>query len=216
MSTQEAVARIKDRAIVTLTIQRGGDPDMNTSTDQEHIYDEILYADLSQPQLSQDENFPPFSFYSPTAQRKNRHEDMPSRHPRMVRPVSPSNNLIYRATSQATTQTHKTTRSGEKGSKDSGLSSGSSGSPNPIPKHQNRAMEHQKMTTQAHCYGSSSNLDRNVGARHSYRTEREMLKTYLKSQKRSHQREPQPPSSGKPRNYRIEGDYEVEVGDAVM
>lgn len=208
------MSRIKDKIVLTLTILRGGSPRDQSPpnlTTEEHIYDEILYADLSQPLSQQDENFPLLPLfhmdtYSPSVPRKNRfpmHEDIQNRHRMHTRPMSPAANYVYRATSSAPS-------AGQKGSKDSGLSSGSSGSPPPFArqpaKHHHKGMRHYP--------GSTQNLDQEVMGRHSYRTEREMLKSYLKTQKKS-----QPtnqPTSSKGRNCRIEGEYEVEVCHACI
>ena len=60
INPKEAVARIKDKTVVTITVLRGDEYQrQNTSQKEEHIYDEILYAVLC-PALSQsDENYPP-------------------------------------------------------------------------------------------------------------------------------------------------------------
>ena len=208
------MARIKDKPVVTLTVLRGDEHQLHQ--EEEHIYDEILYADLC-PGLSQsDENYLPALYMasvkdSPGIARKNRapmQEDTHNRPCKMVRPVSPSANYTYRTTYSA--PAGKTHQSGEKGSKDSGLSSGSSGSAQHFTRHNEVAVNSQRGLTRPYP-GSALNLDRGVGARHSYRTEREMLRNFLKSQKRSGHTHQLHTQSSKRRNYRIEGDYEVEV-----
>ena len=225
ISTQEAVARIKDQTIVTLTVLRGGSPpegEMGSHyhclEEAEHIYDEILYTDLVQ--LSQsDENYPPLSMMShmhahrdeyskDNAFRRNRvpmHSEPQNRRPSHNRPVSPMATYGFRTNPH----NQKTPPSGEKSSKDSGLSSGSSGSPHPFVR---------PPVSQKHPLGAphltNSFLDRNTTARHSYRTEREMLKNFLKTQKKNAQTPARQPEPSKSRNCRIEGDYEVEVSNS--
>lgn len=206
INPKEAVARIKDKTVVTLTVLRGDEyQQQNTSQKEEHIYDEILYADLC-PALSQsDENYPPvlamaspgFSKDSLQKRRAPMLEDLQNK-----RPASPLANHIDRATSSAQT--------GEKGSKDSGLSSGSSG--HVFSRHNEKAVENQKGVAHPNL-GAGNALNRSVGARSSYRTEREMVRNFLKSQKRSGHTHQLHTQSSKRRNYRIEGGYEVEVGN---
>ena len=221
ISNQEIVKRIKDGSVVTITVLRGGGMEANSvpHLEEEHVYDEILYADLSQPTLSQqDENFPFMAQRdtSPPAVRKNSFPLYDSRPPRMVRPVSPGPTYLYRATTtvQASSpQSQKAKQSGEKSSKDSGLSSGSSGSPNPFVRPPAKAVDPKSHRNMVRLYpGSSQDLDRGVTARHSYRTEREMLRNFLKTQKRTvHTQQVEPTTSSRRKNCRIEGDYEVEV-----
>ena len=203
INPKEAVARIKDKTVVTITVLRGDEyQQQNTSQKEEHIYDEILYADLC-PALSQsDENYPPapvmaspgFSRDSLQKRRAPMQEDLQNK-----RPASPLANHIERATSSA--------QNGEKGSKDSGLSSGSSG--HGFSRHE-RAGESQKSVAHPNLGNA---LNRSVGARSSYRTEREMMRNFLKSQKRSGHTHQLHTQSSKRRNYRIEGGYEVEVSN---
>lgn len=203
INPKEAVARIKDKTVVTITVLRGDEyQQQNTSQKEEHIYDEILYADLC-PALSQsDENYPPapvmaspgFSKDSLQKRRAPMQEDLQNK-----RPASPLANHIERATSSA--------QNGEKGSKDSGLSSGSSG--HGFSRHE-RAGESQKSVAHPNLGNA---LNRSVGARSSYRTEREMMRNFLKSQKRSGHTHQLHTQSSKRRNYRIEGGYEVEVSN---
>ena len=203
INPKEAVARIKDKTVVTITVLRGDEyQQQNTSQKEEHIYDEILYADLCPALTGTDENYPPASVmaspgFSKDSLQKRRapmQEDLQNK-----RPASPLANHIERATSSA--------QNGEKGSKDSGLSSGSSG--HGFSRHE-RAGESQKSVAHPNLGNA---LNRSVGGRSSYRTEREMMRNFLKSQKgsgRTHQLHTQ---SSKRRNYRIEGGYEVEVGN---
>ena len=213
LSPQESVARIKEKSVVTLTVLRQGGHE--TSKKDEHIYDEILYADLtqnlSQPNLLQDENFPPtpppmdFKF-SPAPRRKYSMpilDDPSTREPKPIRPISSSANCTYRITSSQ----------GEQTSKDSGLSSGSSGSPNPTSRQTERVTL-KPTAVPVPAVTAARNFDRDFRERHSYRTEREMIKSILKTQKRSSPAPQEPLSlsqSTKSRNYRIEGEYEVEV-----
>ena len=197
INPKEAVARIKDKTVVTITVLRGDEyQQQDTSQKEEHIYDEILYADLC-PALSQsDENYPPapvmaspgFSKDSLQKRRAPMQEDLQNK-----RPASPLAN--------------HTAQTGEKGSKDSGLSSGSSG--HGFSRHE-RAGESQRSVAHPNLGNA---LNRSVGARSSYRTEREMMRNFLKSQKRSGHTHQLHTQSSKRRNYRIEGGYEVEVGN---
>jgi len=165
---QEAVARIKDKTMVTLTVLRGL---VAPTRNPDHIYDEILYADqmLSQPE----------SQLATTGLL----QDSLSRKTRGQRSVEGFHTA------------------GEKGSKDSGLSSGSSSSP-----------EHQKprpVMDQGVVYPPDAPLERISNIRKSYRTEREMARRFLKTrQPRATDHVSREPDS----NCRIEGDYEVEVG----
>lgn len=204
INPKEAVARIKDKTVVTLTVLRGDEyQQQSTSQKEEHIYDEILYADLCPALYQSDENYPPalvmaspgFSKDCLQKRRAPMLEDLQNK-----RPASPLANHVDRATSSAQT--------GEKGSKDSGLSSGSSG--HGFCRHNERAVENQKGVAHPNLGNA---LNRSVGARSSYRTEREMVRNFLKSQKRSGHTHQLHTQSSKRRNYRIEGGYEVEVGN---
>ena len=213
LSPQESVARIKEKSVVTLTVLRSGSHE--SLKKDEHIYDEILYADLtqnlSQPNLLQDENFPPtpppmdFRF-SPSPRRKYSMpilDDPSTRMPKPVRPISSSANCTYKITSSQ----------GEQTSKDSGLSSGSSGSPNPTSRQTERVAVKPTIVP-VPAISAARDFDRDIRGRHSYRTEREMIKSILKTQKRNSPAPQEPLSlsqSAKSRNYRIEGEYEVEV-----
>lgn len=198
ISIKEAVSRIKDQPSLALTIVRWENLDYNLEGGgDDHIYDEILYADLSQPLLSQqDENSPPFqsmSYNSPSGSRRLRPpmtEELRN-HPKMEGAASPSAAYIYGRSQKVPI--------GEKGSKDSGLSSGSSGSPRPIHRNLERVMQNA---------GSASNLDRCVGDRQTYRTRREMLCPLVNQQESVCGAGGVAPEQIRGR---IEGDYEVEV-----
>ncbi len=125
-------------------------------------------------------------------------EELQNRPMKMVRPVSPSATYIYK-----TSQGHRAP-TGEKGSKDSGLSSGSSGSPRPLPRNLERVMG-------MHSTGSSSNLDRGVGGTPSYRTDQEMQRAHEEGDALEM-------GEGEPESIRgrIEGDYEVEVNRLLL
>ena len=213
-----------------------------------------MYSDLSQQNLSQhalsqplpglstsgpglfaqglsqyNENYPPapppmdFGKFGPAVQLKPMNdkctnEDSDHKPRRAVRPTSPAAHLTYRTAS--------TSGLGERTSKDSGLSSGSSGSRNPAPKQ----MDSQPATTStprlaaqepANMQASlltthTQDLDRDISARKSYRTEREMVR--LKNQRRSSPAPQEPVSANQPtrsRNCRIVGNYELEVSDTI-
>ena len=221
IAPQEAVARIKDKPIVTLTILRGVSSSKQKSSTQDHIYDEIMYADQQLSQnLSQQEDFSQFmtaglsqeSFPSRHRQRLGqlserdllRHEIKKRGHDHAPNGVKETRHINYPTVSSNGTQV---TLPGEKGSKDSGLSSGSSTSPE---HHKDRA---RMVEGQAVVYPEDAPFDRIAKIRHSYRTEREMLKKFLKSQKKEPDIVVETGTvENSRRNCRIEGDYEVEVG----
>ena len=206
MNPQEAVARIKDKTLVTLTVIRNSNTqqmDYNfSSIPEEHIYDEILYTDsLSQNLSQQDENFPPFATKESSSSRKHgrrrQRKDGQNRPSKLAlkRSTSPvANSAFLRPTPGNQGSPH----SGEKGSKDSGLSSGSSGS-----KHQEEEQQQQQQEQQGEVP-----MDRSQAGRLSYRTEQEIAKNFLKTQQKYQESAVLVPSS---RNCRIEGEYEVEV-----
>ena len=195
------------------------DIDPKASKHDEHIYDEILYADLSQnlsqPNLLQDENYlttpPPMELRRCTS--PHRKHSMPlldeqcSRPHRPIRPMSSTAN--YKISS-----TH-----GEQTSKDSGLSSGSSGSPNPAQKQAERlAVRPSVPLPHPPAISAAQKFNRDIYNQQSYRTEQEMLRSFLKTQKRNSPAPQDPLSlsqSAQSTNYRIEGEYEVEVSACV-
>ena len=239
LTPQESVARIKENTVVTITVLR----DMGasrTNRQDSHIYDEIMYAELSQQNQSlsqpllglsqpsstgmflrglsqQDENQPPtpppidFSKLSSAAKHFTSTDqgsnDLSGHRPqKQLRSTSPGTNCTYRIP--------LISGQGERTSKDSGLSSGSSNSPNHTP-HSKQSegrptvTENSRLQVQA-----TQDMDRDITARRSYRTGREMLKTILKDQRRNSPSSHNPASSKQPvrsRNRRIVGDYELEV-----
>lgn len=128
ISAQEAVARIKEKTLVTLTIHRG----MAKVEHDQHLYDEIFYSDsqLSQQSLSQQDdsmslNFPTY----PRAKSRGGKGDENQGYHR-----NPSSSSLATATGRCTKPMHRVVHQTnpsqqgtmERGSKDSGLSSGSS------------------------------------------------------------------------------------------
>lgn len=226
---QEAVARIKDKPVVTLTILRGLLPPSNTSSSPrkqgtlnlDHIYDEILYADqqLSQNLSQQDDGIPPFMttglIRDPSfASRRHRaqiHEEnsLHNKHVMHIRSTSPGvmekefNHRHHHLQPFPMTKGNHSTLPGEKGSKDSGLSSGSSDS----PEHKDRGFKGEDGVV----YPEDAPFERLTNLRQSYRTEREMLKNFLKTKKKEAAEQLEVEETDSRRNCRIEGDYEVEV-----
>ena len=223
IAPQEAVARIKDKPMVTLTILRGvvSSSSKQKSGTQDHIYDEIMYADQQLSQnLSQQEDFSQFMttgllqepFPSKHRQRLGqlterdllRHEIKKRGHDHSPNGLKETRHINYPTVSSNGTQV---TLPGEKGSKDSGLSSGSSTSPE-HSKERGRMVEGQAVV-----YPEDAPFDRIAKIRHSYRTEREMLQKFLKSQKKEPDNVVETGTvENSRRNCRIEGEYEVEVG----
>lgn len=223
MTPQESVARIKERTVITLTVLRETG-NMAAAPNRQHIYDEIMYSDLSQQNLSQnalsqpgllqhDENHPPtpppinFGKFGSASQQNLLDHEEPSHKPqKAMRPTSPAAHFVYRTSSSG---------QGERTSKDSGLSSGSSDSPNPAPKQSDsKPVPNLRLKQQQPAVTITQNLDREIKARQSYRTEKEMMRTFLKSQRRNSPA-PQEPVPSRPRirsrNCRIVGEYEFEV-----
>ena len=216
MTPQESVARIKEKPVLTITVLR----DVGHESTQHHIYDEIIVTDLSQQNLSQqDENVPPtpppmdFGKFSPSAQPKLLHNgaalmsEDPSHRSQRLRPTSPAAQFTYKTSNSG---------QGEHTSKDSGLSSGSSDSPHQALRQTDPKPAVTRLT-QAPTPGAlrtAQNLDRDVKERPLYRTEREMVRTQLKNQRRNSPAPLEPISSSHPtrsRNCRIVGEYELEV-----
>ena len=219
---QEAVARIKDKTLVTLTILRGLVPPSKQGTHaSDHIYDEILYADqqLSQNLSQQEDGFPQFmatgllrdpSFASHRHRAAAMNEDDSLRlHAQALnrRPSSPLATVKEFQQQQHQMEstpmtTGQSTLPGEKGSKDSGLSSGSSNS----PEHKDKGFKCQDGVV----YPEDAPFERLANLRQSYRTEREMVKNFLKTKKKEGTQLEVAETDSK-RNCRIEGEYEVEV-----
>ena len=206
------MARIKEKTLVTLTVLRGLEPLHSTVIPgvEEHIYDEILYNDfqLSQGLSQQDENSLPVLAGLFKNNRKKHHksgqvcEDGHSHRQAQKRPTSPAANFFHKMkqAGQSVHETHPPHQGGEKGSKDSGLSSGSSGSPH--PRHMDTLVEAKSIDPA---------MDRGADVRHSYRTQREMVKNFLKVHKRNGELCPNQTEDSRRRNCRIDGEYEVEV-----
>ena len=238
---------------MTLTVLREMGANKQPRTDNlAHIYDEIdlFYADqsnsLSQHALSQpmpsrsyhgpdlpaalsqfDENHPPtpppidFGKLSPSAQHKlqlqrNIDEKLGQRSQRHFRSISPGVHVAH--------QISQNYSQGERTSKDSGLSSGSSDSPNTAGKHlearpgvpptTTSTAPSFRLPTPAGLSPTSLDLNRDINVRKSYRTEQEMVRKFIKDQRRH----PPPPMSllasnqpARSRNCRVNGDYELEV-----
>lgn len=212
MNPRESVSRIKENSVVKVTVLRDTKP--GGARGDQHIYDEILYADLSQNQKlsQQDDSFPPapppmdFGKHHPSSSSRQKPampaiEEPSNRH---LRSTSPAAHFIYRTSSSQ----------GEHTSKDSGLSSGSSGSPNRQADKQAATVKQNLMPPPIPAANVCQDLDRDFKARQSYRTEREMIQRFLKTQKRSY-----PPlrdsvsatQHTRSRNCRIMGEYVVEV-----
>lgn len=148
INPQEAVARIKEKTLVTITVQRGSNPHSNRQgVDPEgdnHVYDEILYTDCLSQNLSQglsqghsqgfDENLPGgggggggMAFnHLPLKNKpgKNHSEDKGQRL-RLQQQLS-SSSLQLQHVRDRTMGGKQGKAPRERGSKDSGLSSGSS------------------------------------------------------------------------------------------
>lgn len=240
LTPQESVARIKENTVVTITVLREMGANKLNRQDP-HIYDKVLYADLSQPNqtslsqplpgLSQpstrllcgltqyDENHPPtpppldFRKFGAAAKHNSLSDNEQSSHKpqKKLRSASPGTNFTCRTPPIISGQ-------GERTSKDSGLSSGSSDSPNHT--HHTKQLEPKPMmndNTRLQMQATqdiTQDIDRDITARRSYRTGREMLRTILKDQRRNSP-SPHDPASSKQhlrsRNRRIVGEYELEV-----
>ena len=250
---QEAVARIKDKPVVALTVLRGfpKPTHLNRSKsdqDAQHIYDEIMYADaLSQ----QDENLPPVISAGVSALNARKHrlpmmEDGTNRSSKAAhkRPVSPAGNTFFRTSSgppapkhqSHNNRSHQSHRSnhhhqhhhphhphqtrhlpgGEsKGSKDSGLSSGSSGTGG----RHHHTLQHDIVVGQPqHVVGDMQAFERSIyEGRSNFRTEQDVARKYLFDNGSSDGKRvsdgsgPTDAQLVARKNCRIDGEYEVEV-----
>ena len=201
------MSRIKGNPGVLLTVIRGqtGSRQYQSS---EHIYEDILYSDT--PQLSKNlvqldlvGDFPPpkeaGDFYGKEMdlfkqlRRKSHDGTSPSR---LVPPPQQQKHHSERLSKGERSPKHLS----ERVSADSGLSSGTSGSPTGI-KYPQPLLSAANLA-----------LDRRIQGRHSYRTEREIIRRFQQDAKRAECRDP---ASGfrhpHPRKKRIDGEYEVEV-----
>ncbi len=189
-----------------MTILRGLVPPSKQKED--HIYDEIMYADqqLSQNLSQQEDNsqFMPIGIFK---------ENLPASQRPRAEQLSDQDMLRRKARSPCNTREPRSinagpghiTHLGEKGSKDSGLSSGSSNS----PEHKMKLVEGQGVGAQ---FPDDMPFERLANLRQSYRTEREMVKNFLKTcKKEADSGVMEPSESDNRRNCRIEGEYEVEV-----
>ena len=196
-----------------------------TKSDQEHIYDEILYTDaLSQ----QDENFPPVMSAAISALNARRHhraamaaEDQPIRSSKAAhkRPVSPGGNTFFRTSSgppapkhqshHRSHRSHHVHPAGESnGSKDSGLSSGSSGT----GRHRQDEITGQP---NHHVVGDLQAFERSIYERRSGRADHSVTRKLMFVENGRRASESSIPPSMR-RNCRIEGDYEVEVSTRTL
>lgn len=192
---EEAVARIKDKPTVTLTVVRGLVPPTahkQNSAYSDHIYDEILYAD--QEKLSHHDDG------ALLKESGHRHRLGANSSPSTRRKGSP---LGFQHQHQPV-GANQNTLPVEKGSKDSGLSSGSSTSPD----HKHRVTRCEE----SEVYAEDARFGKPVSVWKSYKTERENLQNFLKTKKQnSEQLEAEETESRRRKTCRIEGEYEVEV-----
>jgi len=147
INPQEAVARIKQKSLVNITVLRGSNPrsrvrSLDFDVDDSHVYEEILYSDCnqslsqggasqghSQVFLSQDDNgggsVTSGSHFSSSRNKPAKMEDRSQRLQNQQQLSSSSLQLSYGRERTVGGKPAKNPR--ERGSKDSGLSSGSSG-----------------------------------------------------------------------------------------
>ena len=222
------MARIKDKTLVTVTVLRGEKP--SSHSHKEHIYDEILYSDARQFSLSQpdDQMFSVMSLEPP--------EQTPSRHsPQEWRrrvPLAPEDSNGHSSGAARPFNHDALAVPGQhhvEGSKDSGLSSGSNDSarlahnrhqqPRPADMQLQQLPRGLKYSQQVS--HSQDHLSRVVPARHSYRTEREMMRNggggVMQEGARSSSQDVLATIDGDShrRNCRVDGNYELEVCSAV-
>lgn len=135
MDPKEAVARIKERTLVALTIIRGLEPFPHKGQSDDHVYDEI-YSDRQLGQNHLDENTPinsdsTMSSGFPLPKTKTGKvppidQNQRSHAPKLLQPLSPLPVRAVHRDKPLLCKTSKYPRALEGGSKDSGLSSGSS------------------------------------------------------------------------------------------
>ena len=180
----------------------------------EHIYEDILYSDI--PQLSQDfvqldlvGDLPPpkeaGDFYSREMElfrqfRRKSHDGQPPKleamNPNRLVPPPQQKHHTERFSKGDWSPKHLS----ERISADSGLSSGTSGSPTGIK------------YPQPSLPAATVALDRRIQGRHSYRTEREIMKRFHQDARRTNCREPATSfHHSHLRKISIDGEYEVEV-----
>ena len=221
MNPGEAVARIKDKTLVTVMVVRGEKP--TSHSHKEHIYDEILYSDASQFSLSQPEEMFAAMSLEPPEQNPQRHSPQGWRRARV--PVAPDDPYAggNRSYNHDHVQAAPTPRVGGQhhveGSKDSGLSSGSNDSARLVHRQIQKVADLQPQQQQQrglkysqHVSHSQDLLSRVVPARHSYRTEREMMRNGILQDARSNSQDMLATvEASHRRNCRVEGNYELEV-----
>ena len=207
------MSRIKNNPEVVLTVIRGqiGSRQFQSS---EHIYEDILYADI--PQLSQDfvqldlvGDLPPpkevGDFYGREMElfkqfRRKSHDSQTAR----LEAMNPGRLIPHPQQKHHGERLSKGDRSpkhlSERISADSGLSSGTSGSPTGI--------KYPQPSPPA----ATLALDRRIQGRHSYRTEREIIRKFHQDTRRTNFRDPVTSfHHSHPRKTRLDGEYEVEV-----
>ena len=171
IGAQEAVARIKEKTHVTLTVLRG----VAYSPDDQHVYDEIFYSDsqLSQQSLSQQEDMS-FNLTAPRPPKGGSKLVVEeTAHHRQLTPSSSAGSgggsqwpkPVHRVMQQTMPPTSGVAM--EKGSRDSGLSSGSSTHHDGSEETPNRrSRHHQQHQQQQHQQHQQQQHQRRQGRRH--------------------------------------------------
>ena len=222
MNPGEAVARIKDKTLVTVTVVRGEKP--TSHSHKEHIYDEILYSDASQFSLSQPEEMFASMSLEPPELHPPRHSPQGPRRARVPLapddPYGPSGRSYNHDHVQAAPPPRVGGQHHVEGSKDSGLSSGSNDSARLVHRQMQKVADMQQQQQQQQRslkYSqqmslSQDLLSRATPARHSYRTEREMMRNGALQEARSNSQDMLATTEASHRrNCRVEGNYELEV-----
>ena len=208
------MARIKDKTLVTVTVVKGENAPSHSH--KEHIYDEILYSDASQFSLSQpDDMFASMSLEPPEQQTSLRHSPQGLRRTR----VPLADDSYGPNTTRSYNHDHMQApvvrvHHHVEGSKDSGLSSGSNDSARLVQRQVQKVADLQQrgLKYSQHVSQSQGQLSRVVPARHSYRTEREMMRNGGLQEVRSSSQDMLATTDGAHRrNCRVEGNYELEV-----
>lgn len=210
--------RIKSNPEVILTVTREQKAPRQHQSTSEHIYEDILYSDI--PQLSQDivqldlvsdltvpgEASDSYSREMELLKRfKKKPQDF---QPARSEAIDPSRLVPPPRQKHHSEKLSKSSKSpkhlSERISADSGLSSGTSGSPTGNKHH----LQPPPVVSLA--------LDRHINGRHSYRTEREIMKRFHHDMRRRNYNDPTASSQhSRPRKTSIDGDYEVEVSTNV-
>lgn len=210
LSQQEAVSRIKHNPSVTLTIlrERSGSPSL-----QEHLYEEILYSDTPHNNTVQQELTEHREATNMGNCESVHDKRRPSKETRVRINTAPE--LLEQLKVPAAQGRHRSSTSTdptaigermlvEKISADSGLSSGSSGSP-PHNGRQARAARHPHLPAAAAI--TKTEFSKDAHGRHSYHNARELRKKFLKNAKAKGLSS----SSIATRKTYIEDGYEIEV-----